>query len=91
LSDTVALDPSGRLPVELASFAICDPWALPTVGVGQPAMLATSPRYIGTVFWFALRFLNAAHFASVSSLRTRSTAVGVGQPAIAAAAERLQK
>ena len=48
-------------------------------GVGHIAVLtATSPRYRGTVFWFALRFLNAAHFAIVSSLRTRLTDVAVG-------------
>jgi hypothetical protein len=46
-------------------------------GVGHIAVLsATSPRYRGTVFWFALRFLNEAHFAIVSSLRTRLTDVG---------------
>jgi len=31
------------------------------------------------VFWLALRFLKAAHFASVSGERGRSIAVGVGQ------------
>ena len=39
---TVALLPSGRLPVALASFAICDPLALPTVGLGQPDRRAVS-------------------------------------------------
>jgi len=34
---TVALLPSGLRPVVLASFAICEPSALPFVGVGQPA------------------------------------------------------
>ena len=34
---TVAFDPSGRFPVALASFAICEPSAFPFVGVGQPA------------------------------------------------------
>jgi hypothetical protein len=53
-------------------------WLL-AFGVGQRAVrIATSPRYKGTVFWPALRFLNAAHFAIVSSLRTLSTAHGVG-------------
>lgn len=33
---TVALLPSGLLPMALASFAICDPVAFPTVGVGHP-------------------------------------------------------
>lgn len=35
-NETVALLPSGRFPVGLASFAICDPLAFPTVGLGQP-------------------------------------------------------
>ena len=38
--ETVAFVPSGRLPVALAPFAICDPVALPTVGVGHPASCA---------------------------------------------------
>lgn len=33
---TVAFVPSGRFPVALASFAICEPVEFPTVGVGQP-------------------------------------------------------
>jgi len=37
---TVALLPSERRPVALASFAICEPSALPFVGVGQPANCA---------------------------------------------------
>src|SRR5690606_29746195 len=37
---TVALLPSGRRPVELAFFAICDPSALPFVGVGHGASCA---------------------------------------------------
>nr|WP_287202670.1 hypothetical protein [Mesorhizobium sp.] len=45
-------------------------------GVGQA--VATSARYSGTVFWPALRFRNAAHFASVSSSRTLLVASGVG-------------
>jgi hypothetical protein len=36
-SATVALLPSGRLPVGLAPAAACEPSALPFVGVGQPA------------------------------------------------------
>ena len=34
---TVAFDPSSLRPVALASFAICEPIALPTVGLGQAA------------------------------------------------------
>lgn len=41
---TVAFDPSGLRPVALASFAICEPVALPTVGVGQPAITAAAPK-----------------------------------------------
>src|SRR5690606_33298521 len=33
---TVALRPSARFPVVVASFGSCDPLALPAVGVGQP-------------------------------------------------------
>jgi hypothetical protein len=50
------------------------------LGVGQVA-LTTSGRYSGTVFWLALRFRNAAHFAIVSSSRSRFTEVGVGHVA----------
>jgi hypothetical protein len=49
-----------------------------TFGVAHAANCATSPRYSGTVFWLAFRLRKAAHFAIVSSSRTRSTAVGVG-------------
>lgn len=42
---TVALVPSGRLPVGLQSLAACDPVALPTVGVGQPASITKSFRF----------------------------------------------
>jgi len=59
-------------------------------GVGQSAVLsATFPRYSGTVFCPALRFLNAAHFAIVSSLRTRLTDVGVGHIPAAASKQAI--
>ena len=41
-------------------------------------MAITSPRYNGTVFWFAFLFLKSAHFFIVSSDLTLSTDVGVG-------------
>ena len=46
---TVAFVPSGLLPVALASFAICDPLALPTVGVGHPASPATRGNWSSRV------------------------------------------
>jgi len=51
-------------------------------GVDHIARFATSPRYNGTLFWLALRFLKAAHLASVSSSRTRLTLVVVGHPVV---------
>jgi len=41
---TVALLPSARFPVVLASFAICDPSAFPFVGVGHPACCTACGR-----------------------------------------------
>jgi hypothetical protein len=52
----------------------------PSEADGVVQFCATSARYRGTVFWLALRFRNAAHFASVSSSRTRFVASGVGHP-----------
>ena len=57
-----------------------------TRGVPQPASVpasrACSAKYSGTEFWFAFLFLNAKHFAKVSSSLTRFVASGVVQPAI---------
>ena len=53
--ETVAFVPFGRRSVALAPFAICDPVALPTVGVGHPAsraavLSATPPSLPGGIF-----------------------------------------
>jgi hypothetical protein len=70
-----------------------NPWRLPSVlgfaGAAWPCCSSrktTSSKYSGTVFWLALRFRKAAHFASVSSFRTRLVAVAVGQFAASIAA-----
>jgi len=41
---TVAFVPSARLPVAVASFAICEPSAFPFVGVGQPIQSLSEVR-----------------------------------------------
>jgi hypothetical protein len=64
---TVALLPSGRRPVVDASLAICDPVALPTVGVGQP-LRATVLR------------LESLLPASLFPFCAGVPAIGVGQP-----------
>ena len=72
-SATVAFDPSSRLPVGLASFAICEPSALPLVGVGQPAKSADRAKQAQPCFvpWIAF---------CVSERPVASCACGVGQP-----------
>ena len=67
--ETVAFVPSGRRPVALAPFAICDPVALPTVGVGHPATAAIWTRDEPVIAFV------------ISPPRLSSEAMGVVQPA----------
>src|SRR5690606_23240450 len=74
---TVALLPSARFPVVVASFGSCDPLALPAVGVGQPASCAAHPATVGSC-------KPRPSFVATSSLangpRRVSAAAGVGHP-----------
>lgn len=69
-NDTVAFVPSGLRPVGEAPFAICDPAALPTVGVGHPASQTTRP---------SSAFSGTSTFGFAPSFQSR--VVGVGHPA----------
>jgi hypothetical protein len=101
---TVALLPSGRRPVALVSFAICDPSAFPTVGDGQPANAASAGS--APPAWFGPPLLPSVargvfHPKNATVLRLLSLfpasllpfcagvpAMGVGQPAKVASRTR---
>ena len=70
---TVAFEPSGRLPVIEASFAILDPIASPAVAVGHPA------RYACLGNWSFRSF--PSRCATIPGVSFQSRALAVVQPA----------